>query len=108
MGWSESYYADMAGEAGRKFAERVLDLMEAFRRTRRDASTYEPFHPLFGELSRMVETWEAELRASCQDVATDGGAAPERWTDVPTGGGPAGEGKGAGGRDPVNRPASDA
>ena len=108
MGWSESYYADMAGEAGRKFAERVQDLVEAFRRTRHDASAYGPFHPLFGELSSMVETWEAELRACCRDVATDGGAAFERLNDVPTDGGPAGEGKGAGGRDPVNRPASDA
>ena len=61
MGWSESYYADMAGEAGRELEERLRDLAGALRRMRLAASTYQDFHPLIGGILRLVDGWEAEL-----------------------------------------------
>ncbi len=62
MGWSESYYSDMAAEAGREWEERVEEILEAFRRLRVSAATYGHFHPLIHETSSMVEEWEAKLR----------------------------------------------
>lgn len=63
MGWSESYYNDMAAEAARELEERMKDLVEAFGRLRGSASTYRQFQPLYEELARRVETWETDLEA---------------------------------------------
>ncbi|NPV59032.1 MAG: hypothetical protein HPY75_05140 [Actinobacteria bacterium] len=63
MGWSESYYRDMATEAALELEERLRELEEAFGRLRGSASTYRHFHPLYEELVRRVEVWETELEA---------------------------------------------
>ncbi len=62
MGWSESYYCDMAEEAMRVLEKRVHEILEAFERLRLSAATYGHFHSLLSETLRKIEAWEAELK----------------------------------------------
>lgn len=61
MGWSESYYNDMSGEARGEIARKADDLLGALRELRAAFDTYGGFIPEWGDLEGLLDDLESRL-----------------------------------------------
>lgn len=61
MGWSESYYADMSGEARAEITRKAVRLLDAVRELRGAVDTYGGFAPELGDLGGLLDDLERRL-----------------------------------------------